>query len=201
MTMAELLAEATRQLMIAEAAKRAEEEDEWSFSDVSGMTMDENGVYVTPEEAKKAGEEAGQNYAEGFEDGWDFIAPDAGELIEADGIADGTEKEWEKDLEEAGEEAGEAALDGYETGTAGAGDMAYQTGQDMATQMAAGMLSKVSYIGYAGQQLAYAGNSGSRGGVSNGTGNSTTIKVGLDIDGREFATATAQYIGQELART
>lgn len=199
MTMAELLEEATRQLMLEEAARQAAEEDEWSFSDVSGLVMDENGVYVTPEEAKAAGEESGQAYAEGFEEGWDFIDPDVGELVEADGITDETEEEWKNDLEEAGEEAGEAALDGYETGTAGAGDMAYQTGQDMATQMAAGMLSKVSYIGYAGRQLANAAN----GGASTGAGSTggTVINVGLNVDGREFAKATASYVGQELART
>lgn len=60
-TTAEMLEEAKRQLMIAEAARRAEEEDEWSFSDVSGLTMDRNGVYVTPEEAKTAGEEVAQD--------------------------------------------------------------------------------------------------------------------------------------------
>lgn len=107
---------------------------------------------------------------------------------------------WQQELEDAGEEGGEAAVDGFETGMAGADDAAYKTGQDMATQMAAGMLSKVAYIGYAGQQLANAASGGASGGAGSG-GGGAVINVGLNVDGREFAKATASYIGQELART
>lgn len=123
---------------------------------------------------------------------FDFSAAEDG------GVAEGLD-DWKTMLEEAGEEGGEAAIDGYEIGVAGAGDAAYKTGQDMATQMAAGMLSKVTYIGNAGQQLASAG----KGGAISGAGGSggAVINVGLNVDGREFAKATATYIGQEMART
>lgn len=123
---------------------------------------------------------------------FDFSAAEDG------GVAEGLD-DWKTMMEEAGEEGGEAAIDGYEIGVAGAGDAAYKTGQDMATQMAAGMLSKVTYIGNAGQQLASAG----KGGAISGAGGSggAVINVGLNVDGREFAKATATYIGQEMART
>lgn len=124
---------------------------------------------------------------------FDFSTAEDGGMAE-------TLDEWKKVLEDAGEEGGEAAVDGFETGVAGADDAAYKTGQDMATQMAAGMLSKVSYIGYAGQQLANAASGGASSGAGSG-GGGAVINVGLNVDGREFAKATASYIGQELART
>lgn len=106
-------------------------------------------------------------------------------------------EEWKKEMEEAGEEAGESALDGFDSGTNDAGEAAYKTGQDLASQMAAGMLSGVSYVSFAAQQLANAASVGDAGG---GRGGSGVLNAILNIDGREFAKATASYMASQLAK-
>lgn len=107
------------------------------------------------------------------------------------------------ELESAWEETGEAAMDAFSAATRpgmeDASGGAYDAGLSMATAFGSGLLSRATYVRSAGSALAAAASAGMQGAsyVPSGPVNKQLIAT-LNIDGREFARATAEYLDAQL---
>lgn len=196
---------------------------EWESPKASTVPIREETVTFQPMEsivtdAEAAGKEAGN----AFLAGWESVTWDDAEAKEAQSISSMQKKagtsNWQQVLEEinaikpelesAGEDAGKAIETGFDAGTAGMASSAFATGAQAATQLAAGLMSQVSYVAMAGASLGSAAASGmgsaSAGGNRGGIGGLVSSAAGvinavLNIDGQTFGRVTAPYLSSALA--
>ena len=165
-------------------------------------------------EQKKAGQEAGANYAEGFAEGFDapVVIDEVGaQLAEQMGtkplqvigeksmehVLEGIDLEaYYAEMEAAGEEGGEQMVDGFEAGVEEGDATAANAGAAFGAAYARGILSQVSYVASAAAALAAAATARTQGGISGVMGMMGGV---LNIDGRRAGEFLAPYISDNLA--
>lgn len=168
--------------------------------------------WVSPEKAEEAGEEAATSFLDGWEtmvirpdlaqEAEGFLTDEQGNAIKPIGIREN----WEEYLktitdmvpqyEDAGEEAGAATAKAFGAELDAAAAQAKLAGATAALNFGAGLSSQVSYVAAQAGVLAAAASarlSSSRGGG--------TVNVALNIDGRQVATALAPYNDEVMAVT
>lgn len=165
--------------------------------------------WASPEKAEEAGEEAATSYL----DGWDtmiirpdlaqeaegFLTDEAGNAIKPIGIREN----WEEYLktitdmvpkyEEAGADAGEATVEGFGDELKAAEDQARTMGEAAALAFGSGIASKVSYVAAQASALAAAATARMQ------TARSGVVQAVFNVDGRQMATALAPYNNEIMA--
>ena len=143
-----------------------------------------DGLTTTTQEATPQLQESGRSAGSA-------IAEAMGEAMEA--------------MSSVGKEGAEAMGTSFESALADLPANALTIGSSIGAQLAAGLLSQVSYVGYASGRLGAAASaglgsgSGSYGGAVGAT--SGAISAVLNIDGKTFARVTAPYLSSALTVT
>lgn len=168
------------------------------------------GYYENQErEAAEAGSNAGQQYAEGFEEYLDPTTWGEGKEVTSlqvigqrsmDDVLAGIDLDaYYKEMNGAGKEGGAELMEGLEEGSEGAATAGMAAGAAFGGAFAAGLTSQVSYVAASAGALAAAAAAAARAVSAPSMAVGGGVNLALNIDGKTFARATAPYMSGELA--
>ena len=159
--------------------------------------------------AREAGSNAGQQYAEGFEEWLDPTTWGEGKEVTSlqvigqrsmDDVLAGIDLDaYYKEMNGAGKEGGAELMEGLEEGSEGAATAGMAAGAAFGGAFAAGLTSQVSYVAASAGALAAAAAAAARAVSAPSMAVGGGVNLALNIDGKTFARATAPYMSGELA--
>lgn len=170
-----------------------------------------DGYYANLEQdAAEAGREAGQQFAEGFEEWLDPTTWGEGKEVTSlkvigqrsmeDALAGIDLDAYYKEMNGAGKEGASELVEGLEDGTAGAEAAAQAAGASFGVAYAQGIMSQVSYVSAAAGALAAAAAArAAAAAVTPSAGIGGGLNLALNLDGKTFARIAAPYMSDAMA--